>query len=210
LSCLKNTADHRKSYKLRLLLKFTASLCFFFALALNLHSQVTVSANLTDGTGATYRTAYLHFQLLNCGDNFPAVPSQPGLITQDSFDIHPTLTTGLVSAARWVARLSGSSRSAPTAGYSFLRFTASGVQVSINGAAYVSLPATGFPGPLRVSQDLPARRSNWEARDAGFYKAQPELPEFAHFLRFWCWLGSAVGRARLQALRLIIPFQAAS
>jgi hypothetical protein len=60
---------------------------------------VTVSANLTDGTGATYRTAYLHFQLLNCGDNFPAVPSQPGMIVQDSFDIHPTLTTGLVAGS---------------------------------------------------------------------------------------------------------------
>jgi hypothetical protein len=47
------------------------------AFALTSQAQVTVSANLTDGTGATYRTAYLHFQLLNCGDNFPAVPSQP-------------------------------------------------------------------------------------------------------------------------------------
>jgi hypothetical protein len=60
-------------------------------------SSGRVSANLTDGTGATYRTAYLHFQLLNCGDNFPAVPSQPGMIVQDSFDNHPTLTTGLVT-----------------------------------------------------------------------------------------------------------------
>jgi hypothetical protein len=65
LSCLNNSAPS-------LLVKFSASFCLFFALALNLHSQVTVSANLTDGTGATYRTAYLHFQLLNCGDNFPA------------------------------------------------------------------------------------------------------------------------------------------
>jgi hypothetical protein len=60
-------------------------------------AQVTVSANLTDGTGATYRTAYLHFQLLNCGDNFPAVPSEPSLLVRDSFDIHPTLTSGLVT-----------------------------------------------------------------------------------------------------------------
>lgn len=97
LSCLRNTANRRKSYKLRFLLKITATFCFFFALALNVHSQVTVSANLTDGTGATYRTAYLHFQLLNCGDNFPTVPSQPGMIVQDSFDIHPTLNTGLVT-----------------------------------------------------------------------------------------------------------------
>ena len=60
---------------------------FSSLLALNLHSQVTVSASLTDGTGALYRTAYLHFQLLNCGDNFPAVPSQPGMIVQDSFSV---------------------------------------------------------------------------------------------------------------------------
>ena len=59
--CLKNLRSPRKSYKLDFLLKFYASFCLFFAFALNLHSQVTVSANLTDGTGATYRTAYLHF-----------------------------------------------------------------------------------------------------------------------------------------------------
>jgi hypothetical protein len=41
--------------------------------------------------------AYLHFQLLNCGDNFPAVPSAPSLLVQDSFDIHPTVNTGLVT-----------------------------------------------------------------------------------------------------------------
>ena len=76
-----------------------ATLSLFFALALTVHAQVTVSANLTDGTGATYRTAYLHFQLLNCGDNFPAVPSSPALIVQDSFDIHPTLSTGLVTGS---------------------------------------------------------------------------------------------------------------
>jgi hypothetical protein len=64
----KSTAVRRKSYKLHSLGKLTATLCLLFALALDLHSQVTVSANLTDGTGATYRTAYLHFQLLNCGD----------------------------------------------------------------------------------------------------------------------------------------------
>jgi hypothetical protein len=80
----------RNNPALSLLLKISASLYLFFALALTVHAQVTVSANLTDGTGATCRTAYLHFQLLNCGDNFPAVPSQPGLIIQDSFDIHPT------------------------------------------------------------------------------------------------------------------------
>ena len=92
------TANRRKSCKLRFLAKITATIWFFFALALTcVHAQVTVSANLTDGTGATYRTAYLHFQLLNWGDNFPAVPSNPGLIIQDSFDIHPTLATGLVT-----------------------------------------------------------------------------------------------------------------
>lgn len=87
LSCLKITEVRRKRYDLHFLGKLTTTLCLFFALALNLHSQVTVSASLTDGTGALYRTAYLHFQLLNCGDNFPAVPSQPGMIVQDSFSV---------------------------------------------------------------------------------------------------------------------------
>ncbi len=40
----------------------------------------------------------------------------------------------------------GSNCSAPLTGYSYLCFTASGVQVSINGAPYVSLPASGLPG----------------------------------------------------------------
>jgi hypothetical protein len=99
LSCLKNTAVRKKRYSLRFSLKITAplTLCLFFALALNLHSQVTVSANVTDGMGATFRTASLHFQLLNCSDNLPAVPSQPSLLVQDSFYIHPTLTSGLVT-----------------------------------------------------------------------------------------------------------------
>ena len=97
MSRLSISANRRNSSLLHNLYKISATLCLFLTLALNLHSQVTVSANLTDATGATYRTAYLHFQLLNCGDNFPAVPSSPGLIIQDSSDIHPTLTTGLVT-----------------------------------------------------------------------------------------------------------------
>ena len=96
MSRLKIPAVRRKRY-VHFLSKITATVCFFFAFSLNLHSQVTVFANLTDGTGAAYRTAYLHFQLLNCGDNFPAVPSQPSMIVQDFFDIHPTLNTGFVT-----------------------------------------------------------------------------------------------------------------
>jgi hypothetical protein len=82
LSCLNNLRSVRKSYNLDFLTKIYLILCFFFALAVTSDAQVTVSANLTDGTGATFRTAYLHFQLLNCGDNFPAVPSSPSLIVQ--------------------------------------------------------------------------------------------------------------------------------
>lgn len=97
LSRLKIPAVHRKRYKLEFLPKIYATFCLFFAFAVISQAQVTVSANLTDGTCATYRTVYLHFQLLNCGDNFPAVPSAPSLLVQDSFDIHPSLTTGLVT-----------------------------------------------------------------------------------------------------------------
>lgn len=58
-------------------------------------AQVSINTNLTTGTmtsGVTniYRTAYLHFQLVNCGDNTPIMPGTTNGIVQDSFDLHPS------------------------------------------------------------------------------------------------------------------------
>jgi hypothetical protein len=50
--------------------------------------QVTVTANLTDGTGTTSRTAYLQFQLENCGNN-PPVTSSPLVMVEDQFALRP-------------------------------------------------------------------------------------------------------------------------
>jgi hypothetical protein len=56
--------------------------------------QVSINTNLTTGTMTSgvanlYRTAYLHFQLVNCGDNIPVMPGQPNAVIQDSFDLRP-------------------------------------------------------------------------------------------------------------------------
>jgi hypothetical protein len=51
-------------------------------------AQVSIAANLDDGTGSIYRTAHLHFQLQNCGANIP-VTTGTTLIVQDTFDLRP-------------------------------------------------------------------------------------------------------------------------
>ncbi len=58
-------------------------------------AQVSINTNLTTGTMTSgtaniYRTAYLHFQLVNCGDNTPIMPGTTNGIVQDSFDLHPS------------------------------------------------------------------------------------------------------------------------
>jgi hypothetical protein len=58
----------------------------------------TVNATLTDGTGTIYRTAYLHFQLVNCGNNVPVVTGSTAIV-QDSFDLHPATVGGSISAS---------------------------------------------------------------------------------------------------------------
>ncbi len=67
---------------------------WFFLLALSSSAQVSINTNLTTGTMTSgtanlYRTAYLHFQLVNCGDNIPVIPGQPDAVVQDSFDLRP-------------------------------------------------------------------------------------------------------------------------
>jgi hypothetical protein len=43
-------------------------------------SQVRVTATLTDGTGTIYKTAYLHFQLVNSGTNVPVVTGSTAIV----------------------------------------------------------------------------------------------------------------------------------
>lgn len=74
---------------MRKTLHFAGCILAFFAFALPSLSQVTVTASLTDGTGTVYRTAYLHFQLQNCGAN-PPVTTGTTMIVQDSFDLRPS------------------------------------------------------------------------------------------------------------------------
>ena len=61
-------------------------------------SEVCVTATLTDGTGTTYKTGYLHFQLQNCGANIPNT-SGGKFIVQDSFDVRPVSLNGPISGS---------------------------------------------------------------------------------------------------------------
>ena len=70
------------------------SLLLLCAAAIPLSAQVSINTNLTTGTMTTgvanlYRTAYLHFQLINCGDNIPVMPGSSNAVVQDSFDLRP-------------------------------------------------------------------------------------------------------------------------
>ena len=76
----------------------TLTALFFCLLAPLSFSQVSVIANLLDGTGSTYKTGYLHFQLENCGANVPNTSSS-AFIVQDSFDIHPTSLNGPINGS---------------------------------------------------------------------------------------------------------------
>ena len=75
-------------------------LLLFAALALSIFStaafaQVAINTNLVTGqmTGSVadiYRTAFLHFQLVNCGDNVPVMQGQATAMVQDSFNLYPS------------------------------------------------------------------------------------------------------------------------
>jgi hypothetical protein len=56
------------------------------------------TAALNDGTGTVYRTAFLRFQLQNCGANIP-LTGGTSLIAQDSLDIKPIQPSGAISIA---------------------------------------------------------------------------------------------------------------
>lgn len=79
---------------------------FFFvvmmALGVCAHAQVTVNAQLTDGTGSTTPTGFLHFELQNCGNNYPSLAANPGpsqnpwTIVKTAFDLKPNQSDGSI------------------------------------------------------------------------------------------------------------------
>jgi hypothetical protein len=66
-------------------------------LALPAFSQVTVNATLTDGSGNTSPQGYLHFELYNCGYNYPVVRNSVMTPTRNAFDIKPGQPSGQIS-----------------------------------------------------------------------------------------------------------------
>jgi hypothetical protein len=57
---------------------------------------IPVYAKLTDGAGNVSKTAYLHFELQNCGSNFPIVPGNSQVVVQTAFDIKPNQSDGSI------------------------------------------------------------------------------------------------------------------
>jgi hypothetical protein len=57
---------------------------------------IPVYAKLTDGTGNVSKTAYLHFELQNCGSNFPIVPGNSQVVVQRAFEIKPNQSDGSI------------------------------------------------------------------------------------------------------------------
>src|SRR4051812_15261085 len=62
-------------------------------------ASVSVSGKLTDGTGAVSRTAFLRFQLENCGANFPVAASSPLIVVQTQIDIRPNQPDGTIQSS---------------------------------------------------------------------------------------------------------------
>jgi hypothetical protein len=64
----------------------------------NEHACDEKAITLTDGTRTIYKTAYLHFQLGNCGENVPVVTGSTAIV-QDSFDLRPATPGGSISGS---------------------------------------------------------------------------------------------------------------
>jgi hypothetical protein len=62
---------------------------------------ITVAAKLVDGQGNVMPTAYLHFQLYNCGPNVPQVIGAPDAIVAQQFDLRPATSGATISGAVW-------------------------------------------------------------------------------------------------------------
>jgi len=59
---------------------------------------VPVYAKLTDSSGNIVATAFLHFQLVNCGVNYPTVASNTLTVVQTAFDLKPNQNVGYLDA----------------------------------------------------------------------------------------------------------------
>jgi hypothetical protein len=60
-------------------------------------ATVSFTAQLGVGTGSLSRTAYLHFELFNCGPFRPIASNNPLVIVETSFDAKPSPLTGMIS-----------------------------------------------------------------------------------------------------------------
>jgi hypothetical protein len=62
---------------------------------LSAQTAAQVKAKLTDGTGSVYRQGFLHFELHNCGANFPIVPGIATTVVQPSVNLKANQTDGI-------------------------------------------------------------------------------------------------------------------
>jgi hypothetical protein len=88
------------------------SILFLFS-SLACAQYIPVYAKLTDGTGNVSKTAYLHFELQNCGSNFPIVPGN-SQVAPDGVR-HQEIRGGLASGLLRTVRPTRKSRCAPSA-----------------------------------------------------------------------------------------------
>lgn len=74
-------------------------LLFLLLVATASAQTVPVTGHLADGSGNTYTTGFLRFQLWNCGSDFPIWSGHSITVVQQQFDLHPNLSTGLISGS---------------------------------------------------------------------------------------------------------------
>jgi hypothetical protein len=96
----------------------------------------------TDGTGTVYRTAFLHFQLQNCGANIP-LSGSTSIIVQDSFDLRPATAGSSISVT--VVGTDGES-------YPLLRVLKDGRRIGVLIENKVSAPEQSVSVSLRESE----------------------------------------------------------
>ena len=78
--------------------RLTVLLATLFLLSAICFGQgVAVTAHLVNGQGQNITTAYLHFELWNCGKNVPQVIGQPLVVVPNQFDMHANPTTGIIA-----------------------------------------------------------------------------------------------------------------
>lgn len=82
-------------------LHFFSTALLVFLLALSAVAQVSVNAQLVDDSGSVATAAHLHFELMNCGNNFPSATNlstgqNPWVVVKTAFDIYPTQADGSI------------------------------------------------------------------------------------------------------------------